>query len=192
MSRQGLGWVIYTWANPIVVRPDAAGCRGRRFSALCAKLTIRAHSSWSPSSSPAARLAATSRFIATSPEATTLTEKQPARSNSSGRNKRNASLLRPMARRELLTSSEREQLLALPRDDGALLRVATLSKEDLAFIGQHRPSESPSKPVERFIKIGCCVWLEKALRPQSSNCRSMRLSAVTPHWWPFWLKPPPR
>jgi TnpA family transposase len=43
-----------------------------------------------------------------------------------------------MARRELLTSSEREQLLALPRDDGALLRVATLSKEDLAFIGQHR------------------------------------------------------
>jgi TnpA family transposase len=43
-----------------------------------------------------------------------------------------------MPRRELLTSSEREQLLALPRDDGALLRVATLSKEDLAFIGQHR------------------------------------------------------
>jgi len=42
-----------------------------------------------------------------------------------------------MPRRELLTSSEREQLLALPRDDGALLRVATLSKEDLAFIGQH-------------------------------------------------------
>jgi D-psicose/D-tagatose/L-ribulose 3-epimerase len=43
---------------------------------------------WSPSSSPAARLAVTLRFIATSPEATTLTEKQPARSNSYGRNKR--------------------------------------------------------------------------------------------------------
>jgi TnpA family transposase len=43
-----------------------------------------------------------------------------------------------MPRRELLTSSERDQLLALPRDDGALLRVATLSREDLAFIGQHR------------------------------------------------------
>ena len=43
-----------------------------------------------------------------------------------------------MPRRELLTSSERDQLLALPRDDGALLRVATLSREELAFIGQHR------------------------------------------------------
>src|SRR5260370_32519511 len=43
-----------------------------------------------------------------------------------------------MPRRELLTSSERDQLLALPRDDGALLRVATLAREDLAFIGQHR------------------------------------------------------
>src|ERR1700726_3936982 len=82
----GPGWVISTWANPTVVRPDAAGCRGRRFSALCAKLTIRAHSSWSPSSFPVATSAVTSRFIATSPEATTLTEKQPARSNSSGRN----------------------------------------------------------------------------------------------------------
>jgi hypothetical protein len=43
-----------------------------------------------------------------------------------------------MPRRELLTSSEREQLLALPRDDGALLRIATFSREDLVFIGQHR------------------------------------------------------
>ena len=43
-----------------------------------------------------------------------------------------------MPRRELLTSLEREQLFALPRDDGALLRIATLSREDLAFIGQHR------------------------------------------------------
>ncbi len=43
-----------------------------------------------------------------------------------------------MPRRELLTSSEREQLLGLPHDDGALLRVASLSREDLAFIGQHR------------------------------------------------------
>jgi TnpA family transposase len=43
-----------------------------------------------------------------------------------------------MPRRELLTSLEREQLFALPRDDGALLRIAALSREDLAFIGQHR------------------------------------------------------
>ena len=45
--------------------------------------------------------------------------------------------LRPMPRRELLSSFEREHLLAFPRDDAALLRVATLSSEDLAFIGQH-------------------------------------------------------
>ena len=43
-----------------------------------------------------------------------------------------------MPRRELLTSSERDQLLSLPHDDGALLRVATLTREDRAFIGQHR------------------------------------------------------
>jgi TnpA family transposase len=43
-----------------------------------------------------------------------------------------------MPRRELLTSLEREHLFALPRDDGAVLRIATLSREDLAFIGQHR------------------------------------------------------
>jgi TnpA family transposase len=43
-----------------------------------------------------------------------------------------------MPRRELLTSSERDQLLALPGDDTALVRIATLSRDDLAFIGQHR------------------------------------------------------
>jgi hypothetical protein len=50
-----------------------------------------------------------------------------------------------MPRRELLTSLEREQLFALPRDDGALLRIATLSREDLAFIGQHRGDHNRSK-----------------------------------------------
>jgi hypothetical protein len=34
--------------------------------------------------------------------------------------------------------SEREHLLALPRDEGALFKIATLSTEDLASIGQHR------------------------------------------------------
>ena len=43
-----------------------------------------------------------------------------------------------MPRRELLTSFEREHLLAFPHDDGALLRIGTLSSEDLAFIGQDR------------------------------------------------------
>ena len=48
------------------------------------------------------------------------------------------SQLGPMPRRELLTSSERDQLLALPGDYTALVRIATLSRDDLAFIGQHR------------------------------------------------------
>jgi hypothetical protein len=33
---------------------------------------------------------------------------------------------------------EREHLLAFPRDDAALLKAATLSSEDLAFIGYYR------------------------------------------------------
>jgi TnpA family transposase len=43
-----------------------------------------------------------------------------------------------MPRRELLTSSERLQLLAFPDDEGELIRLATLTKPDLAFVRQHR------------------------------------------------------
>jgi TnpA family transposase len=43
-----------------------------------------------------------------------------------------------MPRRELLTSSERIQLLAFPEDQGELIRLCTLTKEDLTFIRQHR------------------------------------------------------
>jgi hypothetical protein len=43
-----------------------------------------------------------------------------------------------MPRRELLTATERLQLLAFPEDEAALIRLATLSKEDMAFIRQHR------------------------------------------------------
>ena len=43
-----------------------------------------------------------------------------------------------MLRRELLTSSERLQLLAFPEDEGELIRLYTLTKADLAFVRQHR------------------------------------------------------
>lgn len=43
-----------------------------------------------------------------------------------------------MPRRELLTSSERLELLAFPDDRGELIRLSTLSADDLAFVRQHR------------------------------------------------------
>src|ERR1700680_2585915 len=43
-----------------------------------------------------------------------------------------------MPRRELLTSTERLQLLVFPEDEGELIRLATLTKADLAFVRQHR------------------------------------------------------
>ncbi|WP_233874710.1 Tn3 family transposase [Paraburkholderia adhaesiva] len=43
-----------------------------------------------------------------------------------------------MPRRELLTAAQRFELLAFPDDESALIRLATLSKEDSAFIRQHR------------------------------------------------------
>lgn len=43
-----------------------------------------------------------------------------------------------MPRRELLTSTERLQLLAFPDDEGELIRLVTLTRDDLAFVRQHR------------------------------------------------------
>ena len=43
-----------------------------------------------------------------------------------------------MPRRELLTPTERLQLLAFPEDAGELIRVLTLSKAEIAFVRQHR------------------------------------------------------
>jgi TnpA family transposase len=43
-----------------------------------------------------------------------------------------------MPRRELLTPTERLQLLAFPEDNGELIRLLTLTKADLAFVRQHR------------------------------------------------------
>ena len=43
-----------------------------------------------------------------------------------------------MPRREILTSSDRMQLLAFPENEGELIRRYTLTKADLAFVRQHR------------------------------------------------------
>jgi len=43
-----------------------------------------------------------------------------------------------MPRRELLTTTERLQLLSFPEDQGELIRLATLTTDDLVFVRQHR------------------------------------------------------
>jgi len=43
-----------------------------------------------------------------------------------------------MPRRELLTAAQRFQLFAFPDDESELIRLATLSAEDFAFVRQHR------------------------------------------------------
>ncbi|HED1397993.1 TPA: DUF4158 domain-containing protein, partial [Citrobacter freundii] len=49
-----------------------------------------------------------------------------------------------MARRQILSLSERESLLALPDDEFTLTRMAYFSEHDLALISAHR------KPASRF------------------------------------------
>ncbi|EGB2280687.1 DUF4158 domain-containing protein [Salmonella enterica] len=43
-----------------------------------------------------------------------------------------------MARRQILSQSERESLLALPDDELALTRMAYFSEHDLVLISAHR------------------------------------------------------
>lgn len=43
-----------------------------------------------------------------------------------------------MARRQILSQSERESLLALPDDELTLTRMAYFSEHDLALINAHR------------------------------------------------------
>lgn len=43
-----------------------------------------------------------------------------------------------MPRRELLTPTERLELLAFPREEVELIRRYTLSRQDAAFVRQHR------------------------------------------------------
>lgn len=47
-----------------------------------------------------------------------------------------------MPRRELLTPAQRVELLALPSDEGDLIRRYTFSKTDLAFVRQHRGDQN--------------------------------------------------
>ena len=47
-----------------------------------------------------------------------------------------------MPRRELLSPAQREALLALPTDEGELIRHDTLGADDLNLIRQHRGSNN--------------------------------------------------
>jgi TnpA family transposase len=43
-----------------------------------------------------------------------------------------------MPRRELFTPEERAALVAFPTEEAELIRLATLSRADIAFVRQHR------------------------------------------------------
>lgn len=43
-----------------------------------------------------------------------------------------------MPRRSILTAAQREELLAFPDDESELIRLYTLSREDLRFVRAHR------------------------------------------------------
>lgn len=47
-----------------------------------------------------------------------------------------------MARRQILSLSERESLLALPADELTLTRMACFSEHDVALISAHRKPDS--------------------------------------------------
>ena len=43
-----------------------------------------------------------------------------------------------MPRRDILTAAQREELLAFPDDEGELIRLYTLSRDDLVYVRAHR------------------------------------------------------
>lgn len=75
-----------------------------------------------------------------------------------------------MARRQILSQSERESLLALPDDELTLTRMAYFSEHDLALINAHR------KPASRFgfavllcyLKMSVLLLIRK--RPPLMHC----------------------
>ena len=68
-----------------------------------------------------------------------------------------------MARRQILSLSEKESLLALPDDELTLTRMAYFSEHDMALISAHR------KPASRFgFAVLLRVRLEKGNYPTLS------------------------
>ncbi len=65
-----------------------------------------------------------------------------------------------MARRQILSLSERESLLALPDDELTLTRMAYFSEHDLALISAHR------KPASRF-GFAVLLWGARRIRKKS-------------------------
>lgn len=76
-----------------------------------------------------------------------------------------------MARRQILSLSERESLLALPDDELTLTRMAYFSEHDLALISAHR------KPASRFGFAVLLCYLknvgfapDKKISPSDGHC----------------------
>lgn len=78
-----------------------------------------------------------------------------------------------MARRQILSLSERESLLALPEDELTLTRMAYFSEQDLAFINAHR------KPASRFgFAVLLCYMKNIGFAPDKKSPPSAELIRV--------------
>lgn len=72
-----------------------------------------------------------------------------------------------MARRQILSLSDRESLLALPEDELTLTRMAYFSEHDLALISAHRKPAMPANTLNLNLNIYGVI------------CRTMRCCAIT-------------
>jgi len=78
-----------------------------------------------------------------------------------------------MARRQILSLSERESLLALPDDELTLTRMAYFSEQDLAFINAHR------KPASRFgFAVLLCYLKNVGFAPDKKSSPAAELLRV--------------
>lgn len=78
-----------------------------------------------------------------------------------------------MARRQILSLSERESLLALPDDELTLTRMAYFSEQDLAFINAHR------KPASRFgFAVLLCYLKNIGFAPDKKSSPSAGFSTL--------------
>ena len=74
-----------------------------------------------------------------------------------------------MPRRELLTPTERVQLLAFPEDESELIRLATLARSDLTYIRQHRGDQT-----RRYVSANTPRTRRSIGTARRASCRARR------------------
>ena len=80
-----------------------------------------------------------------------------------------------MSRRQILSLSERESLLALPDDELTLTRMAYFSEHDLALISAHR------KPASRFgFAVLLCYLKNVGFEPRQPGGCKLKTAPVRP------------